>query len=67
MSTREKLSPAGVDGLRLKQPPAKAPPGPVPEEVWEEKAWNEGWANVVLEAVGVIFFFLLIRYFERSL
>jgi len=49
--------PQGVDGLRLKQPPAKAPPGPIPEEVWEEKAWNEGWAigrMLFLEAVGVI-------------
>ena len=33
----QRILPEGVDGLRLKQPPAKAPPGPVPEEVWEEK------------------------------
>jgi len=56
---QETLWPAGVDGLRLIQPPAKAPPGAIPEEVWQEKAWNEGWADVVLEAVGVI------SYFER--
>ena len=59
---QETLWPAGVDGLRLKHPPAKAPPGgmgAIPPEVFEEKAWNEGWADVVLEAVGVI------SYFER--
>lgn len=39
---QETLWPAGVDGLRLIQPPAKAPPGAIPEEV---------------EAVGVISYF----------
>ena len=55
---QETLWPAGVDGLRLKHPPAKAPPG-TDSGGGVAREGVEWGADVVLEAVGVI------SYFER--